>query len=281
MRSYQSGDYDHAYKEYERLLNKNKEDARLHFNAGASAYRNKKYEDALQQFSEALNSPDLKLQQRAYYNLGNTLFNLGADAPTPDEKSKSWEEAIKNFENSLKLNAQDQDAKHNEEYVQKLLEELKKQQQQQNKDQNKDQKDDKDQKDQDQKKDQQQNQDKKNQDSKDQQQKQDDKQKQEQEKQQQEQSKKDQDKDKQQQQAKNDQQKEQQKPDQKDQQKQGQKPEPDKNQQEPQEGQNFAAGQMTPREAQQLMDAAKGEEMVMPIKPEIKQRPQVGPIKDW
>ena len=39
MREYNAGKYDQALKEYEKLLENKKDDPRLHFNAGAAAYR--------------------------------------------------------------------------------------------------------------------------------------------------------------------------------------------------------------------------------------------------
>jgi len=49
--------------------------------------------------------------------------------------------------------------------------------------------------------------------------------------------------------------------------------------QEPQQA--FAAGQMTPEQAKQLLDAQKGDEMIIPIRPEIKPRDASKPLKDW
>src|SRR5262249_13265848 len=76
-RAYEKGQYDEALKEYERLLTNKKDDPRLHYNAGAAAYRGHKFEEAAKEFEQALNSPDLKLLQQAYYNRGNSRFFLG------------------------------------------------------------------------------------------------------------------------------------------------------------------------------------------------------------
>lgn len=43
----------------------------------------------------------------------------------------------------------------------------------------------------------------------------------------------------------------------------------------------YAAGQMTPQEAQQLLDAQKGEEMMLPVKPTGKPMDRNRPFKDW
>src|SRR5262249_25395575 len=66
LRDYRAGDFGRAFQEYEKLLQKKTDDPRLHFNAGAAAFRNRQFEEAQKRFSEALNSPDLNLQESAY-----------------------------------------------------------------------------------------------------------------------------------------------------------------------------------------------------------------------
>src|SRR4051794_15660063 len=61
LRDYKQGKYEQALKEYEQLLEKNSEDPRLHYNAGAAAFRNRQFDEALKQFDQALSSPDLNL----------------------------------------------------------------------------------------------------------------------------------------------------------------------------------------------------------------------------
>jgi len=278
LREYKQGNYDQALKDYQKLLQRHNEDPRLHFNAGAAAYRDKKFDQAAKEFDAALAASDLKLQELSYYNHGNTLFQLGQQNPDPTKKTETWKGALKDFESSLKLNPQDPDAKFNYEFVKKRLEELKQQQQQQNKsDQNK----------QDQK-DQQQQQNQQNQDSqkdKDQQQ------------QKSEQSKSEQNKDQQNQQAqqqkqeqeKQEQQKQQQAADQSQQQKEQQQAQQQADQKPPQpqeapeqkQTETAAAGQMTPEQARQLLDAQKSEEQLLPIKPKEKQVDRSRHFKDW
>ena len=129
------------------------------------AFTMERFPLALKQLNSALVTQDLQLQERAYYNLGNTEYRLGTETPTPDKKLANWEHAVGSYESALKLNPNDQDAKFNLEVVKKKLEELEKQQQQ-NKDKNKDQGKDKD-------KDKQDKDDKKDQSKKDDQSKQD------------------------------------------------------------------------------------------------------------
>jgi tetratricopeptide (TPR) repeat protein len=136
LREYQAGKYDEALKEYERLLQKKKDDPRLHFNAGTAAYRNRQFEEAAKQFNATLAAPDLKLQGLAYYNEGNSLYHLGEAIPDPKKRTESWEKALQDYQSSVKLNPQDADAKFNYEFVKKKLEELKQQQEQQKKSEN-------------------------------------------------------------------------------------------------------------------------------------------------
>lgn len=153
LREYESGKYQNALQQYQELLKKTPDDPRLHYNAGAAAYQSERYEEALKRFTEALTSPDLELQQRAYYNRGNTEFRVGESQADPKQRSKHWKKAIRDYESALKLNAKDPQATFNREFVQRMLEELQQQQQQQDRgDQNDENQDD-------QKQDQQQNQD--------------------------------------------------------------------------------------------------------------------------
>ena len=161
LREYDNGNYQDAFRDYNKLLDK-KDDPRLHFNAGAAAYQSRDLENAKKEFSGALASPDLSLQQRAYYNLGNTLYRIGQKMPDAAKKQEAWENALKEYESALKLNAQDGDAKYNQEYVKKQLELLKQQQQQQQQSKDNSKQDKK----QDQQKQDQKNQDQKSQDNK-------------------------------------------------------------------------------------------------------------------
>lgn len=136
LREYKRGDYEDALKEYQQLLQKGRDDPRLHFNAGTAAYRDGRFDVATNQFSAALDSRDLNLQEAAYYNRGNSLYRLGETSQNPNGKTQAWEQAIKDYELSLKLNRQDADAKYNLEFVTKRLEELKKQQSKSNQQKN-------------------------------------------------------------------------------------------------------------------------------------------------
>ncbi len=277
LRDYKAGNYDEALKEYQKLLQRNTNDPRLHFNAGAAAYRQKSFAEAAKEFDSALSSPDLRLQGQSYYNRGNSLFRLGEQIPDPSKKSEAWKGALKDFESSAKLNTQDPDAKYNYEFVKRKLEELKQQQQQQSKSDQK----------QDQNQDQQQQQNQQNQNSsKDQNQ---------QEQAKQDQSEQKQESGQQNQQAQQQKQEEQKPPSPSEQQQKEQQQSQQQNQEQanqssgqPQdktEGKEkeaaAALGQMTPEQARQLLDAQKSEEHLLQLKPNKKPTDRSRPFKDW
>jgi Ca-activated chloride channel family protein len=129
LQKYEAGQFQDAQKEYQTLLQKKPDDARLHYNAGTAAYRAKRYTEAAKSFGEALTAPDLQLQQHAFFNLGDTLYRLGEETTKLNQKISHWEKSVKQFEGALSLNPSDADAKHNLDFVKKKLQELKKQQQ--------------------------------------------------------------------------------------------------------------------------------------------------------
>ena len=162
---YRQQQYDEAAAAYQRSLGNSGasglESVVGNFNLGAAWYKQKKMEDAVQQFTDiAESASDKSLKAKAYHNLGNALL-----------ESQKLEESIEAYKKSLLNNPKDDETRYNLAYAQEKL----KQQQQQNKDQdqqNKDQKNkddkNKDSKDQDNKDQDQKNKDDKNKDNKDQ-----------------------------------------------------------------------------------------------------------------
>jgi Ca-activated chloride channel family protein len=126
LREYKSGDYTNALQEFERLAQVNTNDLRLVFNAGAAAYRATNFDTALKKFQAATLSPDVKLQQQAHYNLGNTLYRLGELKFEPDTEGltaleESWQRAIKSYEHAAALNTNDTDVACNLAFVKQQL----------------------------------------------------------------------------------------------------------------------------------------------------------------
>jgi len=117
LRDYQSGDYTNALQQFEQLAQTQTNDLRLVFNAGDAAYRATNYDEAENLFQQATLSPDLKLQQQAFYNLGNTQFQMAKAAPDLDSLEAGLQLAEKSFQHAVALNTNDADANFNYGFV--------------------------------------------------------------------------------------------------------------------------------------------------------------------
>ncbi len=126
MRDYNSGNFTNAQKEFERLAAEDKTgDMKLVFNAGDAAYRATNYDAALKLFTSVLASPDVKLQQKAYFNIGNVQYYQGEEAKDLDGVQQIWEQSIKSFQSALTLNTNDLDAATNLAFMQSNVEMIK------------------------------------------------------------------------------------------------------------------------------------------------------------
>jgi Ca-activated chloride channel homolog len=124
---YKSGNYTNALTEYERLADVYTNDLRYVFNAGAAAYRGTNFDEALKDFQLVTLSPDLKLQQSAYYNLGNTQYRLGElkfepDTGSLDTMEETWKQALTSFQRAVELNTNDVNAIYNFGFVKSQIE---------------------------------------------------------------------------------------------------------------------------------------------------------------
>ncbi|HUS86262.1 MAG TPA: tetratricopeptide repeat protein [Bacteroidales bacterium] len=170
-KEYRNIQYGESELSYRRALDEDPRYNDASFNLGNSLYKQNKYEDAQERFSE-LSSSELDRLARAgsFYNLGNSLL-----------KSGKIEESIEAYKNSLRLKPDNPEAKYNLAYAQDLIKQQEQQQQQQqDQEQNQDRKNDQQQQQQDQ-------QDQENREQNDQQQQQDQQNNEEQEQQQNEQ----------------------------------------------------------------------------------------------
>ena len=132
-KAYDAGNYPKAAEFYGQLLKRHPDDPKILFNSGAAAYKNGKYDEAVSSFSEALKSPDLDLQEKAYYNRGNAQFKKGEGSLDTDAQQtlEQWKQAIDSYKASLALSPGDRNAAGNLELVQKSYDELKKKEDQQ------------------------------------------------------------------------------------------------------------------------------------------------------
>jgi len=130
-RLYESGRFDEAHQKYLEALRENPESPLIRFNNGNALYQSKDFQQALEAYQQAIASGDPDLASAAWYNLGNTLY-----------RSEQLEPSLEAYKQALRLDPDDQDAKHNLERVLEKMKEQEQQQNQQNQDQqNQDQQD--------------------------------------------------------------------------------------------------------------------------------------------
>lgn len=150
--AYARGDYLKASELYSQALKKHPDDPKLHYNLGTAAYKNNLYDEAIAAFTQALKGDDLSLQEKAYYNRGNALFQKGSESRQADPQAtvEKWQQALESYDGALKLNPKADPTRENRQFVEQKLQELQKQlEQQQNqepKDSSQDQQQDKQQK---------------------------------------------------------------------------------------------------------------------------------------
>ncbi|MGA3171800.1 MAG: VWA domain-containing protein, partial [Chthoniobacteraceae bacterium] len=134
---YDQKNYQGAYDTFQNQLEHNPSSDGLEFDSGAAAYKEGDYDKALDAFGRVLGSKDPALRGQAEYNLANTLVERGALQQDNDQKVKEWTEALSHYDQALKADPNNADAKYNEDVVKKMIDDLKKkQQQQQNQQQN-------------------------------------------------------------------------------------------------------------------------------------------------
>jgi Ca-activated chloride channel homolog len=131
--AYREGKFEDAYSQFQETLQSHPQsrvEDKLQFDAATAAYKLKDYNKALESFSQALLSKDTVLQSKTYYNLGNTLYQRGETQKTDEKKLSDWTNALNHYEQTLKLEPQNKEAKENYDYVKKKIEELKNKKQQ-------------------------------------------------------------------------------------------------------------------------------------------------------
>jgi Ca-activated chloride channel family protein len=132
--AYRDGKFSDAYSQFQQTLKTNppsRAEDKLQFDSGAAAYKSEEYGKALESFSQALLSPDNGLQGKSHYNLGNTLYQRGQTQKNDDKKLSDWTNALDHYQQTLKLEPQNKEAKDNYDYVKKKIDDLKNKKQEQ------------------------------------------------------------------------------------------------------------------------------------------------------
>ena len=104
---YAQGKYDEALNVFVDGQIENPEDGQLKFNIASSKYMMKNYEEALSGFLDvAAMARDARLEEKALFNAGNTLYRQG-----------KLEKAVEYYMKALQLDANDKEAQQNLEFV--------------------------------------------------------------------------------------------------------------------------------------------------------------------
>lgn len=157
--AYKNGDFNKSFSNYENSLSKDEKNLAAFYNSGNASYMSGDFESARESFNSFISkTKNIEDKSKAHYNIGNSFLTEYAKEAKEKGQAPSSDilkNAIKEYQQSLRFNPNDKDARYNLSYAMKLLQNQEKQEQE-NKDQNKDQEDkenqeNKDNKDQDQK----------------------------------------------------------------------------------------------------------------------------------
>ena len=119
LNQYQEGLFPKAEKNFAEARSNRPDDRRLDYNLGSSYYKQGKYQEALQDYTQSASDDSYpQLKKNSLYNSGNALFKMG-----------KLKEAEKTYKKVLTLDPSDMDAKFNLEFVR---EQLKKKEEQEN-----------------------------------------------------------------------------------------------------------------------------------------------------
>lgn len=110
---YRSGDYETALDLWQDELKSHPHDPLLNLNAGNAAYRLDRFDQAFENYSEAMNSPNPNLRENAYYNAGNALFKAGDNQEDIERQLMNYYDAKYLYEQALDIDPNDAAAKKN------------------------------------------------------------------------------------------------------------------------------------------------------------------------
>jgi Ca-activated chloride channel homolog len=110
---YRSGDYEAALDLWQDELKTHPHDPLLNLNAGNAAYRLDKFDQAFENYSEAMNSPNPTQRENAYYNGGNALFKAGDNQEDVERQLMNYYDAKYLYEQALDIDPNDAAVKKN------------------------------------------------------------------------------------------------------------------------------------------------------------------------
>ena len=139
-KEYNDNKYEEAEISYRKALMEDSTFYKAQYNMGDALYKEKRYNDAVKYFNKVVENPDIdkETKAKAYYNMGNSYLQSGLEDKQTPNSMENLKNAVSAYQNSLKLNPKDSDAKYNLSYAKKMLQQMQQQQQEQQQQQNKD-----------------------------------------------------------------------------------------------------------------------------------------------
>jgi Ca-activated chloride channel homolog len=107
---YEQKKYNEALKELVDAQIEHPNSAQLKYNTADAYYKTNQFQEAEKLFQSVAETGDPKLSQKAYYNLGHTMYRQG-----------KLQEALANYQKATELDPKDEDAKYNLEFVRKEI----------------------------------------------------------------------------------------------------------------------------------------------------------------
>ncbi|MDR2812661.1 MAG: VWA domain-containing protein [Puniceicoccales bacterium] len=129
---YKNKEFEKALEFYNQQLKKKPEDRELLYNKGTTCLALKQYEEAIDYLKKSASDAPIALQKKAFYNLGNTLFEQGQGSPEPQKTLEKWKESLRHFQSTVDLDGQFEEAKKNTKYVEEAIRKLEEQQRSKN-----------------------------------------------------------------------------------------------------------------------------------------------------
>jgi len=128
---YNQGDFDGALENFREELKHDPDSPGINFNLGDAAFRLQKYDEAFEAYSRAMISSDPALQEKAYYNAGNTLFVEGNHAQDLEQELSNYYDARYQYHQALDRNPGDEQAKKNLSLLEERIKEAEKEKEEQ------------------------------------------------------------------------------------------------------------------------------------------------------
>jgi Ca-activated chloride channel family protein len=126
---YRSGDYEAALDLWQDELKTHPHDPLVNLNAGNAAYRLDRFDQAFENYSEAMNSSNSTLRENAYYNGGNSLFKAGDNQEDVERQLMNYYDAKYLYEQALDIDRNDAAAKKNLDLLLRRIKEAEQQKQ--------------------------------------------------------------------------------------------------------------------------------------------------------